>query len=114
MYWVNLGKKIIDMNYLNEKLTCLSIMGILDNINIILGMEFEIVINSKRILKLPKYMELRELHTWEMSLFTRRLPNFLQKSRQNFQELIETMQKKKPLQNIDYTILEAFLRELIH
>lgn len=35
MYWVNLGKKIIDMNYLNEKLTYLSILGILDNINII-------------------------------------------------------------------------------
>jgi hypothetical protein len=40
MYWVNLGKKIIDMNYLNEKLTYLSVMGILDNINRILDMEF--------------------------------------------------------------------------
>ncbi len=56
MYWVNLGKKIIDLNYINEKLTYLSILGILDNINIILGMEFQVVINSKKILKLPKYM----------------------------------------------------------
>jgi hypothetical protein len=40
MYWVNLGKKIMDMNYLNEKLTYLSVMGILDNINLILNMEF--------------------------------------------------------------------------
>lgn len=35
MYWVNLGKKIIDMNYTNEKLMNLSILGILDNINFI-------------------------------------------------------------------------------
>jgi hypothetical protein len=40
MYWVNLGKKIVDMNYLNEKLNYLSVMGILDNINSILDMEF--------------------------------------------------------------------------
>lgn len=39
MYWVNLGKKIIEMNYLNEKLTYLSILGILDNINIIFNAE---------------------------------------------------------------------------
>lgn len=59
MYWVNLGKKIIDMNYLNEKLTYLSILGILDNINLIFNMEVEVVINSKKIIKIPKYMELR-------------------------------------------------------
>lgn len=35
MYWVNLGKKIVDMNYLNEKLTFLAILGVLDNINFI-------------------------------------------------------------------------------
>jgi len=40
MYWVNLGKKIIDINYLNERLTYLSIVGIIDNIDIILNMEF--------------------------------------------------------------------------
>ncbi len=110
MYWVNLGKKIIDMNYLNEKLTYFAIMGILDNINRILDMEFEVVINSKKIFKLPKYMELRELQTWEISLFTRRLPNFLQKSKQNFQDLIETIDKKKPLHNNEGTIIEVFLR----
>lgn len=80
MYWVNLGKKIIDLNYLNEKLTYFTILGILDNIDRIMGMDFEVVINSKKIIKLPKYMMLREFQTWEMSLFTRRLPNFLQKS----------------------------------
>jgi len=55
-------------------------------------------------------MELRELQTWEMSLFTRRLPNFLQKSKQNFEELIQTINQKKPLHNNDETIIEVFLR----
>lgn len=35
MYWVNLGKKIVDMSYINERLTYLAVLGILDNINII-------------------------------------------------------------------------------
>ena len=39
MYWVNLGKKIIDLNYFNEKLTHLSILVVLDNINIIFNMQ---------------------------------------------------------------------------
>jgi hypothetical protein len=64
MYWVNLGKKILDMNYQNEKLNILSIFVILDNINIIFNLEIEAVINSKKILKLPKYMSLRDLQTW--------------------------------------------------
>jgi hypothetical protein len=39
MYWVNLGKKIVDLNYLNQKLNTLAIMGIIDNINIICSLE---------------------------------------------------------------------------
>jgi hypothetical protein len=59
-------------------------------------------------------MELRDLQTWEMSLFTRRLPNFLQKSKQNFEELVDTMKKRETTEKDERTILEMFLRELIH
>jgi hypothetical protein len=34
MFWVNLGKKIMDMKYINEKLNFLAIAMIVDNINI--------------------------------------------------------------------------------
>lgn len=40
-------------------------------------------------------MELRNIQTWEMSLFTRRLPNFLEKSKQNFEQFLNKMQKDK-------------------
>ena len=113
MYWVNLGKKIIDLNYFNEKLTHLSILVVLDNINIIFNMQIQVVINSKKILKLPNYMELRQIQTWEMSLFTRRLPNFLQKSKQNFEELVKNNRKNKLFQLEDKPIVQLFLKELI-
>ena len=113
MYWVNLGKKIIDLNYFNEKLTHLSILVVLDNINIIFNMQIQVVINSKKILKLPNYMELRQIQTWEMSLFTRRLPNFLQKSKQNFEEVVKNNGKNKLFQLEDKPIVQLFLKELI-
>lgn len=67
MYWINLGKKIMGLNYYNTKLTFLSLAIILDNIERFLENEMEVNINKVKKIVFPAYNHMRGLQKWEMS-----------------------------------------------
>jgi hypothetical protein len=48
------------------------------------------MINERRELTTPDYLGLRELQTWPMSEFTKRLPNFVARSIANLEDQIKT------------------------
>lgn len=81
IYWFNLAKKIMGFNYYNTKVIFLSLGIILDNIERYLQNEAEVYINGSRKLVFPEYSKLRELQKWEMSEYSKRLPDFLERSR---------------------------------
>lgn len=81
MYWVNLAKKIMGFNYYNTKLIFLSLGIILDNIERFLQNQPEVCINHSRKIVFPVYRKMRDLQKWQMSEYTKRLPDFLQRSR---------------------------------
>jgi hypothetical protein len=73
-----------------------------------------VLVNAARVITLPKYMDLRGLQSWEMSEYSKRLPNFIAKSRANIEEFLasdgQTMAELK--MNGEMSLSELFLKEL--
>ena len=66
----------------------------LHNIDITLSSELKIIVNGSKTIAVPKYMELRNFQTWPMSEYTKRLPNFLLKSKSNIEEFLQLNSKE--------------------
>lgn len=81
--WANLARHVLDMRFANRRLTFLALALLLENIDSALTAPYTILVNAGRLVTLPKYMELRGVQTWEMSEYSKRLPNFIAKSRAN-------------------------------
>jgi hypothetical protein len=79
--WINLAKHVLDLQYSNRRLTFISLALLLENIDKTLSSSYSFLINANKLIEVPKYMELRNLQTWEMSEYTKRLPNFISKSK---------------------------------
>lgn len=64
MYWVNLGKKIAELDPINKKITFFSIAVILDNIKLMVDSEFNVLVNDKKVFHFLNYSEIRNYQTW--------------------------------------------------
>lgn len=88
--WVNISRLLLDLNYGNRRLTSLALALLLDNIKKALSSTLVLMVNERRELTTPDYLGLRQLQTWPMSEFTKRLPNFVARSISNLEEQIRT------------------------
>lgn len=115
MFWVNLGKKIMSFNYYNTKLTFLSLAIILDNIDQTLSSLVRVDINKVRRVDFPVYMKMRDLQKWEMSEYSKRLPDFLERSQKKMINHIKDLglEKKFPAQAGNSKLVELYLSEIL-
>jgi hypothetical protein len=88
MSWANLARRVLDLRFPNRRLTFLALALLLENIDSALTAPYAVLVNANRLVQLPKYMELRNVQTWEMSEYSKRLPNFIAKSRANIEEFL--------------------------
>ena len=69
------------MAHYNGRLTFLALAVILENVDQSLKSERTVQLNGGPTITLPDYMRLRDLQSWPMSEYTKRLPGFVAKSR---------------------------------
>jgi serine/threonine protein kinase len=89
--WLNLAKHLIDLGHHNARLTFLALAVILENVDQTMQTERRVVLNGGNAVTVPHYMKLREMQSWEMSEYTKRLPGFVAKSRLTINEHLQTL-----------------------
>lgn len=67
MYWINLAKKIMSLEFGNPRLVFFALSLLLENISIFLQTEICVQINWFQKVNFPKYMEMRKFQKWDMS-----------------------------------------------
>jgi len=77
MNWINLSKKIMSMEYDNQKLCFLGIAVLMQNIQKCQNSNFTLFVNEYKRITLSKYDDIRKLQKWEMSEYTKRFPGFM-------------------------------------
>jgi hypothetical protein len=111
---VNLGKKIIGFNFYNTKLSYLGLAMIMDNIEQCLEHEMVVEVNRNRKIRFPAYAHLRQLQTWEMNEYTKRMPDFLERSQHKILTYIRDLHTQAfPNQALNQKLSHLFLLELL-
>lgn len=112
--WANLARHVIDLALPNRRLAFLALALLLQNIDNALTAPYTVLVNAARLLQLPKYMDLRTVQSWEMSEYSKRLPNFIAKSRTHIQDFLAsdaaTQEELKASEQA--TLSELLLREV--
>lgn len=80
MFWINVGKKIMSMEYHNLRLNFLGVAVIMQNLEKYKTCNFILHANENRKIVFNSYNEIRKLQKWEMSEYTKRLPGFMERS----------------------------------
>ena len=65
--WINGAKHILELKHPNMRLTFLALALIMENIERTIEENRTVLLNATTSLPIPKFMQLRELQTWEMS-----------------------------------------------
>jgi len=81
MNWINLAKQILDSSYSSRRLKFLSLAVLMENIDRTIEDDRNVLINACFALSMPAFMQCREMQSWPMSEYSKRLPGFLAKSR---------------------------------
>ena len=115
MYWVNLAKKIMSFENSPPRLVFFALAILLENLRLFLASEVKVEVNWTHKICFPKYMELRDLQKWEMSEYTKRLPGFLERSRNKITDFMKNLSKGKNMfmeADRSEKVARVFLKEL--
>ena len=79
----------MDCKQPNRRLSFLALALLLQNIDEALSENTQVLLNANRVIRMPTYMELRQLQTWPMSEFSELLPNLIAKSRRSIEQYLQ-------------------------